>query len=429
MCIAGKLSKNQKEFKPIIEKHGGELITSMTAACDYLISTKLEMDKITPKIEMALKENIPILTEEFIEDSSKVKTKIEDLEKYYIFKPEKKRKIDELTDKFEESPNKKAKKTYKIKGKAAVDPDCENGDDLHVLEIKEDVYSTNLNMTDISRGSNSYYILQVLANDDDRKGEFYLFRKWGRLGTDVGGFKLEEFDDQDSAIYYFQKLYYEKTGNNWEDRKNFIKRPSKFYPVEVSYGEDDDELSKLVELQMKNEYKGNLDSRVIDVVKLFFDTEQMSKTLAEMEIDVNKMPLGKLSKKTISDGFETLSQIEKVLKQKDPQKDDLLTLSNKFYTIIPHVFTEKTIPIIDSEDVLKTKSEMLESLRDMETATSLLKSNSDINKTEHIHDKNYEKLKTKIVPIEKDEKEYKMVEDYVKNTHGKTHTEYLIKTI
>jgi poly [ADP-ribose] polymerase 1 len=417
LCIAGKLSKNQKDFKKIIESHGGELITSMNAVCDYLISNDAELKKKTAKIEMALEQNIPILNEDFIHDSVKSKEKIQDLEKYYIFKPMNKRKIVELTE-TKESPSKKTKRTYKIKGKAAVDPDCEIGDDLHVLELNNDIYSSNLNMTDISRGSNSYYVLQVLEHDN--KKEFHLFRKWGRLGTDVGSHKIEEFEDRDSAIYYFEKLYFEKTGNEWSDRNNFVKKPSKFYPVDISYGEDDDEITKLIEQQMKSDYKGKLDQRVIDVISLFFDTKEMTKTLAEMEIDTKKMPLGKLSKKTIAEGFETLCEIEKSLKE---SKDDLLTLSNKFYTIIPHVFQEKSIPIIDSLDALKSKIEMLESLRDMETATSLLKSSSNEEDKEHIHDSNYKKLKTEIIPIEKEEKEFKMILEYVKNTHGKTHRE------
>jgi hypothetical protein len=139
LCIAGKLSKNQKDFKKIIESHGGELITSMNAVCDYLISNDAELKKKTAKIEMALEQNIPILNEDFIHDSVKSKEKIQDLEKYYIFKPMNKRKIVELTE-TKESPSKKTKRTYKIKGKAAVDPDCEIGDDLHVLELNNDIF-------------------------------------------------------------------------------------------------------------------------------------------------------------------------------------------------------------------------------------------------------------------------------------------------
>lgn len=34
----------------------------------------------------------------------------------------------------------------------------------------------------------------------------------------------------------FLSLYAEKTGNEWEDRKNFKKYPNKFYPIDIDYG-------------------------------------------------------------------------------------------------------------------------------------------------------------------------------------------------
>ena len=32
-------------------------------------------------------------------------------------------------------------------------------------------------------------------------------------------------------------MYLNKTGNNWEDRKNFQKFPNKFFPLEIDYGQ------------------------------------------------------------------------------------------------------------------------------------------------------------------------------------------------
>ena len=33
------------------------------------------------------------------------------------------------------------------------------------------------------------------------------------------------------------RLYLDKTGNKWENRKNFEKHPSKFFPIDIDYGE------------------------------------------------------------------------------------------------------------------------------------------------------------------------------------------------
>ena len=42
---------------------------------------------------------------------------------------------------------------------------------------------------------------------------FYIFRSWGRLGTTIGGTKLEEYYDKEDALAQFEFLYEDKTGN------------------------------------------------------------------------------------------------------------------------------------------------------------------------------------------------------------------------
>lgn len=63
-------------------------------------------------------------------------------------------------------------------------------DTHHVLEEKKGViYNAVLGMVDIMRGTNSYYKLQVL--EEDKRKSYELFRSWGRVGTTIGGCKLE----------------------------------------------------------------------------------------------------------------------------------------------------------------------------------------------------------------------------------------------
>ena len=63
-----------------------------------------------------------------------------------------------------------------------------------------------------------------------------MFRAWGRVGTTIGGNKLEKFASKSSAIDAFCKIYGEKTGNDWADRDNFVKHPHRFYPIDIDYG-------------------------------------------------------------------------------------------------------------------------------------------------------------------------------------------------
>lgn len=63
-----------------------------------------------------------------------------------------------------------------------------------------------------------------------------MFRSWGRVGTTIGGNKLDKFYDKNSAMDNFCSVYEEKTGNSWAS-SNFTKYPNKFYPLEIDYGQ------------------------------------------------------------------------------------------------------------------------------------------------------------------------------------------------
>lgn len=66
---------------------------------------------------------------------------------------------------------------------------------------------------------------------------WWVFRSWGRVGTTVGGNKVERCGSRSSAIDQFKALYAEKTNNEWEKRDNFKKYPNKFYPLDIDYGQ------------------------------------------------------------------------------------------------------------------------------------------------------------------------------------------------
>lgn len=65
---------------------------------------------------------------------------------------------------------------------------------------------------------------------------YWVFRSWGRVGTTIGGNKLDKFHDKNSALDNFLGVYKEKTGNEWGS-SNFTKYPNKFYPLEIDYGQ------------------------------------------------------------------------------------------------------------------------------------------------------------------------------------------------
>jgi len=110
----------------------------------------------------------------------------------------------------------------------------------------------------------------------------WLFRSWGRVGTTIGNNKLESFGSKAPAIHEFRALYAEKTGNDWDDRKHFVKVPNRFYPLDIDYGADDE---KMVKLDDKAGKRSSLPQAIQKLIRLIFDIESMKKAMLEFEVN------------------------------------------------------------------------------------------------------------------------------------------------
>jgi poly [ADP-ribose] polymerase len=137
--------------------------------------------------------------------------------------------------------------------------------------------------------------------------------------------------------------------------------------------------------------------------------------LKKYDIDVKKMPLGKLSKTQIAKGFEVLEEIEAVLKTKNSSKPKLNDLSNKFYTLIPQDFGRQRPPAIDNQEELQKKYDMLTVLSDIELAQSMQEKAAKETKKVNEDDKppnpldvNYDLLNCKLELVDKKSEEFKV---------------------
>jgi hypothetical protein len=232
---------------------------------------------------------------------------------------------------------------------------------------------------------------------------------------------VEEFDERVDALRLFEEKYEDKTGNRWSNRANFKKVPGKLYPLEIDHGQDNEEIKKLTLINSKSK----LDRPIQELVTTIFDIDSMKKALLEFEIDLTKMPLGKLSRKQIQTAYEILTEVLELIKTDYGSDSKFLDASNRFFTLIPHDFGMKTPPLLDNPDYVKTKIEMLDNMMEIEVAYNLLKSDKS-DKPESGSEKDpidvhYEKLNTKIEVLDKTSEEFKILVKYVKNTHAETH--------
>lgn len=90
-----------------------------------------------------------------------------------------------------------------------------------------------------------------------------------------------------------------------------------------------------------------------DLICMLFDIDAMKRTMVEFELDLTKMPLGKLSKKQIEQAYSVLSQTQNLLNNNETQEAKFVDISNQFYTLIPHDFGRKSPPIINNHELIK----------------------------------------------------------------------------
>jgi len=67
--LSGNLSSSHKDLEEVIKQNGGDVASNVSQRVTHVISNKEEVKANTAKIAKALKEEIPIVTEEFISDS------------------------------------------------------------------------------------------------------------------------------------------------------------------------------------------------------------------------------------------------------------------------------------------------------------------------------------------------------------------------
>ncbi|XP_067939303.1 poly [ADP-ribose] polymerase 1-like [Watersipora subatra] len=433
----GSIERNKVAIKALISSMGGKMVYKLDSSVSAVISTKEDVDKMGKKMKEIKDLDIPVLAEGFLEACKEgspaelVKAyKISDwgkgLEKAFTSVVDAKRPLKSAAVRAAEAraesqflKEDSGMQKQMVKGGAAVDPDSGLASKAHILQEKGQPLNAVLSMVDIKSGCNSYYKLQVLQHDKQQK--YWLFRSWGRIGTTIGGNKVENLGSKHECILKFKELFLEKTGNVFGS-KDMVKKANKFFPLEIDYGQDEEE--KILALEKESGKTSKLDKAVQELIKLIFDIESMKKAMLEFEIDMKKMPLGKISKKNLTQAYQILTNCHKLLEEKaSPAR--VLDMSNQFFTLIPHDFGMKKPPVLNTTELINAKVEMLDNLKEIECAYNLLKSSAGGEGKDPI-DAHYESLKTKIEHVDRESEDFDLINKYTKNTHAKTHSGYTL---
>eukprot|EP00730_Choanoeca_flexa_P009140 TRINITY_DN12596_c0_g1_i2.p1 TRINITY_DN12596_c0_g1~~TRINITY_DN12596_c0_g1_i2.p1 ORF type:complete len:684 (+),score=225.95 TRINITY_DN12596_c0_g1_i2:67-2118(+) len=304
-------------------------------------------------------------------------------------------------------------------------------DSYHVYSENGLIYSFTGNQTNIANNNNKFYRLQLL--ESDKGGHFVTFGYWGRVGGRGQNMSFADTTDLNLAKKEFEKKFRDKTKNQWSptifDDFEFVK--GKYDLVKIDYnadgGDDDadmpdaddnDDDDEPVESQLKPEVKS--------LMELIFDVKKMNAAVVEMEYDLERMPLGKLTKDQILAGYQTLKDIEALI-EGGASRAELTDASSEFYTRIPHAFGMRRPPVIATLEQVQAKLKLVEALDDIKAAMKLIQTKQTAR--EPAEDRHYRQLDCKLEPLDKKSTEFKMLNKYLKNTHGASHRQYKMELL
>ena len=326
-----------------------------------------------------------------------------------------------------ESKTKSEKKANTgVKLKVPVDEFCvQRTSDSHVHIDGDGVWNAMLNQTNVGSNNNKYYLIQLLEANSG--GCYYTWFRWGRVGyAQSHQNKLTLFHSIDTAKKDFCKKFKDKTKNDWCDHAEFEKYPNKYDLLEMDYSVKDEQGEVETDGVKQEEYKSMLDPRLASFIELISNVKSMEKVVMDMNFDVKKSPLGKLSKEQIKSGYEALKTIEECIRNERTNSKDAREACSAFYTRIPHCFGFQSPPMLNTIEDVKAKMDLLDALVDIEAAMKIIK---HADKNEHKSDAFYHNLNCKLEPLEHEADLFKTLEEYLQNTHGDTHNHYSLEVI
>ncbi|KUI59802.1 Poly [ADP-ribose] polymerase 2 [Cytospora mali] len=306
------------------------------------------------------------------------------------------------------------------------------------VHIDEDnvIWDASLNQTNAGRNNNKFYKIQLLV---DAAKNYKTWTRWGRVG-EQGQNSIQGTGSLTDAKRYFEKKFKDKTGLKWNHRME-NPRPDKYVFLEKCYEPDsDDEDNKPAgpandehtkKVEKEEEPVCTLHPEIQQVMEVIFNRTFFAASMAEMNYDVAKLPLGKLSKATIMRGFQALKDLSDAI-ESPTGPNSIESLSNLYYSLIPHNFQRNRPPVIRHQANVKRELELLENLADMKEAANIMKEEiEERNNGMHPLDRHYMGLGlTEMTPLDPASVEFQLLGEYLMETRGLTHcVNYSIESI
>lgn len=243
-----------------------------------------------------------------------------------------------------------------------------------------------------------------------------MYSRWGRVGA-RGQHKSDCFGASlPGAIKAFERKFYEKTKTRWSQRHqqdlNTIDSGTYVY-LEKQY---DKLQASSAEAAAGPDAMSKLDARTQNLIQLICNVNMMRQQAVKLGLNVEKLPLGKLSKDHIKRAYTILGSISQAINDSADHKM-LETYSNHFYTLIPHVNGMSVLPVIDSTAMVNAKLELIKTLDDIQAAAEVLVQTESPD-VMHPIDEQYSRLQCGIKPLDRCSETWRLIESYIDKTNN-----------
>ncbi|XP_028756844.1 protein ADP-ribosyltransferase PARP3-like [Neltuma alba] len=420
ISLMGRLTRTHQYWKKTIEKHGGKVANSVIGAT-CLVASPAERERGgTSKLAEAMERGIRVVREDWLIDSIE-KQEPQPLESYDLVSD---LSVDgkgipwDKQDPGEESIESLSAE-LKLYGKRGVYKDSKLQDQGGKIFEKDGIlYNCAFSLCDQGRGLNDFCVMQLIMVPENR---LHLYCKEGRVGDDPNAQeRLEEFQNIDSAVKEFLRLFYEKTGNEfepWEKEKKFQKKPLKFYPIDMDDGVEVRHGALALRQLGIAVTHCKLEPLVANFMKVLCSQEIYKYALMEMAYDSPDLPVGMVTNLHLKRCEEVLLEfIEKVksMKEGGPKAEAVWSdFSQRWFTLM---HSTRPFNFRDYQEIADHAASALECIRDITVASHLIRDMTGSTIDDPLSDR-YEKLGCSISPLEKNSSDYDMIVKYLEKTY------------
>lgn len=303
-----------------------------------------------------------------------------------------------------------------------IDPECKLQNVEIVCDDKQRPYSCTLNFASVQNNSNKFYILQYLKQSSTPV-KYHIFVRYGRI-RETGMTSVKSFEEKEKhkANAYFQKQFFTKTGNQWNSitkYSDFTLKPNKYNLVDF----EDLAIEQEETIGVEDDKTSNLPLPIKDFIAEISDKKMHMSTIATFDVDLNKLPLGKISSKQLEKANGILNALSECIKNAGDDEDissNLIKYSNEFWMTVPYSCGRVSPPIIKTPEHVQKFAELLDIIKNTEIAGKITRRFNNIFDI-------YSHMDMQLSVVE-DESERKMLCDQIYGTHAPTH-QYGIKIL